>query len=88
MPLHLPSADALAFGDAIAETDGRLVMWAMDKVDGKVAGFYRDRFSPSVSPLLELDFENVLVTHGQPVVGKGKQALRKALSGKPWYHHG
>jgi hypothetical protein len=87
MPLHVPSHDALVFGDAIAETEGRLVMWAMDKVDEKVASFYRDRFAPSVRPLLELPVENVLVTHGQPVLGGGKQALRKALDARPWYHH-
>jgi hypothetical protein len=88
MPLHIPSHDALAFGDAIAETEGRLVMWAMDKIDEKVATFYRQRFAPSVRPLLELDFDNVLVTHGDPIFGGGTEALRQALEAKPWYHHG
>ena len=45
-------------------------------------------FAPSGEPLLELDAENVLVTHGQPVMGGGTQALRNALNSKPWYHHG
>jgi len=88
MPLHLPSHAALVFGDAVAETEGRLVMWATDKVDAKVATFYRERFAPSASPLLELDFQNVLVTHGQPILGDGHEALRDALKAKPWYHHG
>jgi hypothetical protein len=88
MPLHIPSHDALAFGDAVAETDGRLVMWAMDKVDEKVASFYKDRFAPSVRPLLELPFDAVLPTHGRPILDGGKEALRKALDAKPWYHHG
>jgi hypothetical protein len=88
MPLHVPSHDALVFGDAIAETDGRLVMWSADKVDEKVATFYRERFAPSVRPLLELGAENVLVTHGEPIMGGGTDALRKALKAKPWYHHG
>jgi hypothetical protein len=88
MPLHIPSHDALAFGDAVAETEGRLVMWAMDKIDEKVASFYRDRFAPSVRPLLELPFNAVLPTHGQPILDGGKEALRKALDAKPWYHHG
>ena len=88
MPLHVPSHEALVFGDAIAETGGRLVMWAMDKVDEKVATFYRERFAPSVRPLLELGAENVLVTHGAPAMGGGTEALRKALRAKPWYHHG
>jgi hypothetical protein len=88
MPLHVPSHDALVFGDAVAETDGRLVMWAADKVDDKVASFYRERFAPSLEPLLELRAENVLVTHGRPVMGGGTEALREALRAKPWYHHG
>jgi hypothetical protein len=88
MPLHLPSHDALVFGDAIAETDGRLVMWSADKVDAKVDSFYRQRFAPTLEPLLELPFDSVLVTHGQPVMEGGKEALRSALASTPWYHHG
>jgi hypothetical protein len=88
MPLHLASHDALVFGDAIAEVNGRLVMWSGDRVDERVATFYRERFAPSVKPLLELGAENVLVTHGQPIMGAGTDALREALEAKPWYHHG
>jgi hypothetical protein len=87
MPLHVPSHDALVFGDAVAETNGRLVVWATDKVDAKVERFYRERFNPTLEPLLELPFNAVLPTHGQPVLTEGKQALKKALRAKPWYHH-
>jgi hypothetical protein len=86
MPLHVPSHDALVFGDAVAETGGRLVVWATDRIDAKVERFYRERFNPTLKPLLELDFERVLVTHGQPVMKAGKKALRSALRSKPWYH--
>jgi hypothetical protein len=88
MPVHLPSHAALAFGDAVAETGGRLVVWSTEKVDAKVERFYRERFNPTLEPLLELEFGSVLVTHGQPVLSGGKQALRKALDAKPWYHRG
>ena len=87
-PLHLPSHGALVFGDAIAETDGRLVMWSADKVDAKVTSFYKERFAPTLEPLLDLPFDAVLVTHGQPLLKGGKEALRRALRTKPWYHHG
>jgi hypothetical protein len=87
MPLHLPSHDALVFGDAIAETEGRLVVWATDKVDAKVERFYKDRFNPTVEPLLDLPFDAVLATHGQPILENGKKALKQALKAKPWYHH-
>jgi hypothetical protein len=88
MPLHLPSHDAVVFGDAVAEMEGRLVMWSADKVDAKMESFYRDRFAPTLAPLLDLRFDSVLVTHGQPVLDGGKDALRKGLEAKPWYHHG
>jgi hypothetical protein len=87
-PLHLPSHHALVFGDAVAEVDGRLVVWTSKKVDAKVERFHRERFNPTLKPLLELDFDTVLVTHGDPLLGGGKRALRRALDAKPWYHHG
>jgi hypothetical protein len=87
-PLHLPSHAALVFGDAVAERDGRLAVWSTERVDAKVERFYRERFSPTLEPLLELDFDSVLVTHGQPLLSGGKRALRRALEAKPWYHRG
>jgi hypothetical protein len=87
-PLHLPSHGALVFGDSVAEVDGRLVVWCSAKVDAKVERFYRERFNPTLEPLLELDFDTVLATHGEPLLGGGKRALREALDAKPWYHHG
>ncbi len=87
-PLHLPSHHALVFGDAVAESGGRLVVWSSEKIDAKVERFYRERFNPTLEPLLELDFDAVLVTHGQPLMSDGKRALRKALEAKPWYHRG
>ena len=49
--------------------------------------FYRERFNPTLEPLLELDFDRVLVTHGGPVMKNGKRELRGALRAQPWYHH-
>ncbi len=84
-PLHVPSHKALVFGDAVAEVDGRLVVWATDRVDDKMERFHRERFNPTLEPLLELDFDRVLVTHGQPIRKGGKSALRAALDSRPWY---
>ena len=87
-PLHIPSHTALVFGDAVAEVDGGLVVWATSKVDAKVERFHRDRFNPTLEPLLELDFDRVLVTHGELVTENGRAALRDALASSPWYHRG
>jgi glyoxylase-like metal-dependent hydrolase (beta-lactamase superfamily II) len=85
MPLLLPSHRALVFGDAVAEVDGELRVWADKRVDANVSRFYHERFNPTLEPLLELDFESVLVTHGQPLLAGGREALRAALRAEPWY---
>jgi hypothetical protein len=87
-PLHLPSHKALAFGDAVAEVDGKLVVWATGRVDAKMERFHRERFNPTLEPLLELDFDRVLVTHGQPIRKGGRAALRDALDSRPWSRRG
>ena len=86
-PLHLASHRALVFGDAVVEVDGELRVWSDRPVDEKVERFYRERFNPTLRPLLDLDFERALVTHGQPVMKHARQELRSALRRKPWYHH-
>ena len=88
MPLHIPSHDALVFGDAVVEVDGTLKVWASDKVDARAKRFYSERFNPTLEPLLELPFDRALVTHGRPLMDGGKRALREALATDPWYHHG
>jgi hypothetical protein len=85
-PLYLPSQRALAFGDAVAEVDSKLRVWSTGKVDDRRARWYRERFNPTLEPLLELEFDRVLVTHGQPVMADGRAELRAALAARPWYH--
>ena len=87
-PLYLPSHKALVFGDAVVEHGGELRVWCHDQVDEKVSRFYRERFNPTLRPLLELGVERVLVTHGEPVLSGGGEALERALDSEPWYHHG
>jgi hypothetical protein len=88
-PIHLPSHDALAFGDALVATpEGELRLWAQERVDDRRARWYRDTFVPTLAPLLELKLERILVTHGEPVERDGSTALREALEKPPWYHHG
>jgi hypothetical protein len=85
MPLLIPTHKALAFGDAVVEVDGELRVWSDRSVDDGVGAFYRERFNPTLEPLLELDFDRVLVTHGRPVMSDGPAALERALRADPWY---
>jgi hypothetical protein len=87
-PIHLPSHRALAWGDAMVTTlDGDLRLWHWrDKLDADRLRWFRERFNPTLAPLLELDLERVLVTHGEPVLHDGSAALKAALAAKPWFH--
>ena len=85
MPFHIPSHGALAFGDAVVEVNGGLRVWSDRRLDRDVIRFYRERFNPTLEPLLELDFERVLVTHGEPVTEGGRAELTRALREDPWY---
>ncbi len=88
LPLHLPSHRALAFGDSVVGVDGELRLWSTERVDERRARWYAERFAPTLAPLLELDVERILVTHGEPILEQGADALADALERPPWYHHG
>jgi hypothetical protein len=87
-PLLLPAARALAFGDAVVGVDGGLRVWVQEHGDERRLAWYRERLVPSLEPLLELPFERVLVTHGEPVLSGGRDALAEALAAPPWHHRG
>jgi hypothetical protein len=88
-PLWFPSHNALAFGDAVVTTpENELRVWSHAPLDAKVRRFYRERFAPTLEPLLDLPVEHVLVTHGAPIAGGGAKVLRAAVEAEPWYHHG
>jgi glyoxylase-like metal-dependent hydrolase (beta-lactamase superfamily II) len=85
-PALLPERRALAFGDAVVGVEGGLRVWIERPIDDRVVQWYRERLVPSFAPLLELDAERVLVTHGRPVLTAGRKALAEALAAPPWYH--
>src|SRR3954469_18530197 len=54
-PLWLPSHAALAFGDSVVATrEGELRVWLQDPLDDKRMRWYRERYAPTLEPLLEL----------------------------------
>jgi hypothetical protein len=81
-PLFFPDHRALAFGDAVIGLEGGLRVW--QSVNPKQRRWYRERFIPSLQPLLDLDIERVLVTHGPPVLQGGRRKLAEALEAGPW----
>ncbi len=87
-PVWIPSHRTLAFGDAVIGTGGRLRVWEHDLDSEQRTRWYRDRFIPTLEPLLDLDPERVLVTHGASVLRDGRAKLASALRSKPWNRRG
>ena len=58
-PVWLPQQRALVFADALTERDGRLLVWGTP--------WHEERVLPALRALLELPFEHVIVSHGEPV---------------------
>jgi hypothetical protein len=81
-PLFFPKHRTLAFGDAVIGVEGKLRVW--QAVNSKQERWYWERFIPSLRPLLDLDVERVLVTHGPPILKGGRRKLAQALEAGPW----
>jgi hypothetical protein len=88
MPLELPRHRALVFGDAVLEVDGELRVWERALDSERRRRWYEERLLPTLRPLAELDIAHVLVTHGEPVLHRGREALAAALDRPPWHETG
>jgi hypothetical protein len=84
-PLELPGQRALAFGDRIVGVEDGLRFWMQREPTDERRAWFRRVAVPRLSPLLEIDFDRALVTHGKPVLENGRQALQDALDAEPWY---
>jgi hypothetical protein len=73
-PLWLPEQRVLVFGDALTERSGELRVWASPS--------HEKRVIPALRALLELPFEQVLISHGAPV--HSRVAFERALKLPPF----
>jgi len=73
-PLWLPEQRALVFADAFTAPGGELRVWSTP--------WHEERALPALSALLELPFEHVIVSHGEPV--HDRAAYERALVVPPW----
>jgi len=85
-PLELPQTRSLAFGDRVVGVEGGLRVWLDNPITDQRREWFRKTGAPALQHLLEIDFDRALVTHGDPVLSGGRQALQDALNGEPWYH--
>jgi hypothetical protein len=82
--LHLPTYRALAVADGVVRWPGRDRLTFvpdeyMDEPEQTKAGL-RDAYGRLLD--LDLDFDTLLLAHGHPVVGSGKEALRAFVEGR------
>ncbi len=73
-PLWIPEQRALVFADALTAPGGVLRVWATP--------WHEERALPALRSLLELPFEHVIVSHGEPV--HDRAAYERALELPPW----
>ena len=73
----LPEHAALVPGDTLLGESGGLRVCPFDWLPD---GADRGRFLAAMDGLLELPVERVLVSHGEPVLAGGRDALRRALA--------
>jgi hypothetical protein len=73
-PLWLPEQRTLVFADAMTAPEGELRVW--------VTPWHKERVLPALRALLELPFERVIVSHGEPV--HNREEYKRALDLDPW----
>ena len=73
-PLWLPEQRALVFADALTAPEGELLVWETP--------WHEERTLPALRALLDLPFEHVVVSHGEPVHSRAD--YERALERRPW----
>jgi hypothetical protein len=74
-PVWVPEAKTIVFADALtAQGDGTLRVWSTP--------WHAERVVPALRELLDLPFERVIVSHGEPV--HDRAAFVRALQLAPW----
>jgi glyoxylase-like metal-dependent hydrolase (beta-lactamase superfamily II) len=73
-PLWLPEQRTLVFADALSAPEGKLRVWSTP--------WHEERVLPALRALLDLPFDRVIVSHGEPV--HDRAAYERALDIPPW----
>jgi hypothetical protein len=74
--LLIRDAGALSIADGIRHYDGEMDFFA-DRLLGDDPEGVKAGLRESYRRLLDLDFDNLLFAHGDPLIGGGKEALRR-----------
>jgi hypothetical protein len=77
--LHIPAHSALAVADGVINYGG--LGFVPEEHLGDDPESTKRAIRESYARVLELDFDNLLLAHGDPIVGGGKDALRSFAEG-------
>ena len=77
--LQIPAVEALAFADGLVHWGGGQVGFVPDQYMGDDPEAVKKGLRESLDRLLDLDYDNLLFGHGEPIVGGGRQALHTFL---------
>ena len=80
--LHIQTAEggALAFADGVQRPRGGRLTFVPGLLMGDDPGQVRADLRASLSALLDLDFDHLLFAHGDPLIGGGREALRRFVA--------
>jgi hypothetical protein len=80
--LHLPTQRAIVIADGVVQWEpGGPLAFVPDFLMGDDPEGVKTGLTAAFQRLLELDFDHLLLAHGEPVVGDGKEQLRAFVSG-------
>jgi hypothetical protein len=80
--LHLPAHRAMLFADGVVQWEpGGPLAFVPDFLMGDDPEEVKAGLTAAFERLLELDFDHVLLAHGEPLVGDGKERLRAFVAG-------
>jgi hypothetical protein len=79
--LHIPAARALLVADGVVQWEpGGSLAFVPDFLMGDDPEAVKAGLTAAFERLLELDFEHLLLAHGEPLIGDGKDALREFVA--------
>lgn len=77
---HSPGLSALALGDCLVRAPGaRTLSFVPDELMGRDPEAVKRGLRAKFERLLELEFDHLLLAHGNPFVGEGHNALQRFL---------
>jgi hypothetical protein len=78
--LFLPEHRAIALADGVVRVDAGAIGWVPDVLMDDPPGTKQALLAAYASLLEELDFDHLLLAHGEPLVGDGRALLEELVS--------